>query len=100
LCGDIIVAIFAVVFLVVDGAVVMKMKAVGHQLWMLMMMMMSVRQEAKSLAGGRTAGTRGVFEQKPTSQFAEPSRPPVKYVLALNLTKTRKVCSLFGRSCF
>jgi len=85
-----------------DGAVVMKVKAIGHQSWMLMMMMMmSMRQEAKSLAGGRTAGTRGVFEQKPTSQFAEPSRPPVKYVFALSLTEIRKdLCSLLGRSCF
>ena len=49
---------------------------------MMMMVMMSVLQEAKALAAGRSAGTRGVFEQKPTSQFDEPSREPApaKYV--------------------
>lgn len=34
--------------------------------------------EVRELAGGRAAGARGVFEQKPKSQFDEPSRPPVR----------------------
>ena len=42
---------------------------------------MCVTQEAKVLAAGR-AGTRDVFEQKPTSQFDERNREPApaKYV--------------------
>ena len=47
---------------------------------MMEMMLTSVRQEARELAGGRAAGARGVFEQKPKSQFEEPSRPPVRCV--------------------
>ena len=52
-------------------------------------------QEAKALAAGR-AGTRDVFEQKPTSQFDERNREPApaKYVQALSpLRLTIKVFS-------
>jgi len=56
------------------------------------MVLMSVIQEAKALAAGRS-DARGVFQQKPTSQFDDSNRQPApaKYVLAsytLNLSWT------------